>query len=169
VRYAQDRELFGFFVAGLSAVESFYYGLYAIASMMDSATFPMETFKDKRKVKPEETTIRYEEHNDFGKDTMILALRKVLDDPKFKEWEGFRNILAHQVVPGRELFLSTGTASSDPARVSVELKSGVAELVISTDTTSSRRTWLAMTLNVLLAEAEAFTTRHAARLPPECS
>src|SRR5437763_13200806 len=40
-RYVQERELFNFFSNGLAAIESFFYGLYAIASMLDPAKFPM--------------------------------------------------------------------------------------------------------------------------------
>src|SRR5690349_17383537 len=50
-RYLQERELFSFFVTGLSTIESFCYGLYAVASMIDSANFPLATFKEKRGVK----------------------------------------------------------------------------------------------------------------------
>src|SRR5215203_1022514 len=35
-QYHQDRELFGFFVSGLSAIESTYYGLFAMGSILDS-------------------------------------------------------------------------------------------------------------------------------------
>lgn len=38
-RYRQERDLFGFFVSGLSAIESTNYGLFAIASMLDPNRF----------------------------------------------------------------------------------------------------------------------------------
>jgi len=33
-RYGQERDLYGFFVSGLSVIETFGYGLFAVASML---------------------------------------------------------------------------------------------------------------------------------------
>jgi hypothetical protein len=51
-RHGQERDLFGFFVCGLSVVESFCYGLFAIASMLRSDRFPIQTDDEKRRIKP---------------------------------------------------------------------------------------------------------------------
>src|SRR3989442_15988282 len=38
-RYEQERCLFGFFTAGLATLESFCYGLFAVASIVDPTNF----------------------------------------------------------------------------------------------------------------------------------
>src|SRR5215212_7163403 len=52
-RYGQERDLYGFFVSGLSVIESFFYGLYAIASMLRSDRFSILTDDEKRKIGPQ--------------------------------------------------------------------------------------------------------------------
>jgi hypothetical protein len=59
-RYRQERDLFGFFVNGLAAVENTCYALFAIASMLNPASFPLiesdlprETLEKKQKKNPE--------------------------------------------------------------------------------------------------------------------
>jgi hypothetical protein len=42
-RFIQEDALFGFFVNGLSVIESFFYGLYWIGSMVDTNSFPVLT------------------------------------------------------------------------------------------------------------------------------
>ena len=42
-RFIQEDALFGFFVNGLSVIESFFYGLYWIGSMVDTTSFPVLT------------------------------------------------------------------------------------------------------------------------------
>jgi len=51
-RYHQERDLFGFFVSGLSTIESLCYGLYAVASIIEPAGFAIRTQQDLRGVTP---------------------------------------------------------------------------------------------------------------------
>jgi hypothetical protein len=153
-RYLQERELFSFFVTGLSAIECFCYGIYAIVSMIDPTNFPMATFQDRKRVTPQKTADLFDKH--FQADAMTVTLQRLLGHTEFEKWEGWRNLLAHRVTPGRALTLArTGGAWKD-----VELKTGKETLTIDTNTTSSRRAWLSKTLGDLLTESGAFTDRH---------
>jgi hypothetical protein len=58
-RWQQERDLFGFFVTGLSLIEHTCYGLYAIASMLDEPSFPIKTPKDKKNITPPNTAKRF--------------------------------------------------------------------------------------------------------------
>jgi hypothetical protein len=51
-RHGQERDLYGFFVTGLSVIESFCYGLYSIAAMLRSDRFPITTNENKKNVEP---------------------------------------------------------------------------------------------------------------------
>jgi hypothetical protein len=46
------RDLYGFFVSGLSVIEGFCYALYAIAAMLRSDRFPITTDENKKNVHP---------------------------------------------------------------------------------------------------------------------
>ena len=48
-RFIQEDALFGFFVNGLSVIESFFYGLRWIGSMVDTTSFPVPTEDELRK------------------------------------------------------------------------------------------------------------------------
>jgi hypothetical protein len=49
-RYIQERELFGFFVSGQSAIESLCYSLHAIASVIKAVEFPIQTKEDLKRI-----------------------------------------------------------------------------------------------------------------------
>jgi hypothetical protein len=71
-RYYQERNLFGFFVTGLSAIEATCYGLFAIASMLDDVSFPIKAPKNKRAINPEKTADRF--RTAFPKEDLSHAL-----------------------------------------------------------------------------------------------
>jgi hypothetical protein len=162
-RHIQERELFNFFTNGLATIESFCYGLFGIASMMDSANFPMVTFDDKKKVTPRKTAEKFATH--FKGEGITAVLQRVVADPDFERWEGLRNILSHRVALGRAI-----TAFGEATWENVELKvggtPGPEKMNIDANTTASRRQWLAGSLRDLLAEAEAWCARHALAGPP---
>ena len=45
--------MYGFFVSGLSVIESFTYSLFAIASMLRSDRFPMQSDEEKLRLNPQ--------------------------------------------------------------------------------------------------------------------
>jgi len=160
-RYVQDDALFGFFVTGLSSIESFFYGLHAIAAVINGGAFPMQTEGERRKVTPEKTIDRFA--SAFPADSILIAFNQIgarnpqqpnqwLDTPAYGEWKSARNILAHRVAPGRILYGTTAPIPT-PDAVVKELN-----IPINETTTSGRRQWLASTLTALMQAAENFAS-----------
>src|SRR5208337_614516 len=58
-RFIQEDALFGFFVNGLSVIESFFYGLYWIGSMVDTTSFPVRTGDELKKITVKNTVDEY--------------------------------------------------------------------------------------------------------------
>src|SRR2546428_9732197 len=54
-RYDQERELFSFFLNGLSSIESMCYAFFALASTLRPQEFPFASAQDWRMVTPEAT------------------------------------------------------------------------------------------------------------------
>jgi hypothetical protein len=151
--------LFGFFVTGLSVIESFFYGLHAIAAMTGSSDFPMESDAEHRKVNPENTISRFE--TAFPAEPILgsfASIRKKDDDgkvvntPPYEEWRDIRNVLAHRSAPGRIITPTTEPGSQAPDVWRLR------DLAIDESLTVSRRQWLAGTLASLLAAAEQFAS-----------
>lgn len=152
-RYNQERELFNFFMAGLATIESLYYGLFAIASMVDAQMFPITTPKDMRSITPERTTCQFKKV--FPKESITVALEQVTTAQDFLDWKEIRNILAHRSVPGRIIRLQVGTSAHH--RSAALWAKGIQ---IDKNTTASRRKWLAKAIADLLNATDDFTSRY---------
>jgi hypothetical protein len=151
--YRQERDLYNFFVSGLSAIESFYYGLFAVASMLDSNTFPVQTDEGKR-TKPEGVVRRFLAR--FPNENVTTTMQNLLADKAYKEWNDRRNILAHRNTPGRLMSIRVTMGRVDANYG--PLRWG--EIDLDERTTPSRRQWLAETLRDLLSAADTFTANH---------
>lgn len=148
-RHLQERALFGFFANGLSTIESFCYGLFAIGAMIDPETFQITTDKQMSKVKPKKTAKKFEGR--FAEEGITSALQHMRGSHKYRDWKVVRNILIHRTAPGRTIRLGGPRAS--PAL----WKSGIE---IDSNTTPSRREWLAETMRTLLNGADVFADRY---------
>ena len=148
-RYYQERDLFGFFVNGLAAVESTYYGLFAIASMLDAVNFPIATDEEKRVITTKRTAEKF--CDVFPKESISMALEDLIGEQAYKDWGEQRNILAHRQSPGRTHFV--GGASHGTSLWSKGI-------TIDASTTFTRRSWLASEMQTLLREAESFTSKY---------
>ena len=147
-RYEQERNLFLFFVAGLSSLEAFCYGIHAIAAFINPEKFPMGTNSERRDVTPECTSKRLQAT--FPNEQLTTTLKSVLATPEIREWKEIRNILIHRTHPGREI--RVGGPPADPS-TSSRWKVGID---IDVNTTSERRSWLSDTLSQLLGDAAKF-------------
>jgi hypothetical protein len=145
-RYAQERELFCFFVTGMSAIESFCYGLFAIGSMLDAQAFPFVTTEDKRNITPEKTADKF--RTTFSGENITSILKRLTESQDYQRWRTMRNILSHRSTPGRKFFRG---GARDGDAVWGE------KIMIDEDTTVSRRRWLAKVLDDLLEATDAFT------------
>src|SRR5215210_4003084 len=57
--YAQQKELFDFFMTGLSTIESICYGLYAVGSILNTQQFPITTPHDLRRIGTNSTARKF--------------------------------------------------------------------------------------------------------------
>ena len=141
-RYKQERDLFLFFVAGLSSLEACCYGIHAIAAFIIPEKFPMNTDSDRRAVTPERTNKRLQAT--FPDEQLTTTLKSVLTTCEIREWKEIRNVLIHRTHPGREISVPS-TSSRWKVGIDINVK-----------TTSVRRSWLSDTLSQLLGDAAKF-------------
>jgi hypothetical protein len=172
-RYRQERDLFGFFVNGLAAVENTCYALFTIASMMNPTSFPLiesdlprETLEKKRKknpgknidprreINPKRTAKQFSEV--FGEEPITNALVELVSNAVFEDWSNKRNIPSHRQSPPRDFQITVGDPHIDATWAS--------DIPLNTSTTSERRKWLAETMRILLREADAFTAKYSPKL-----
>jgi hypothetical protein len=144
-RYQQERDLFGFFVSGLSAIESFCYGAFAMASMVDAGAFPFSTSGDKRAVTVKSTELAFERR--FPSLKLSRVLCELVASAEFDEWTHLRNVLAHRGTPGRGF--TRGGVDDGQA---IWLRG----ILVDESTTANRRRWLSLILGQLLAGAAEF-------------
>ncbi len=150
-KYHQDRELFGFFVTGLSAIESAYYGLFAVGSILDPDNFPLSTYKDMRNATTTKTVQQFT--MSFPNDGITAALQGIASQQEYRDWRDARNIIAHRISPGRRIYASIG----GPAKTTEWM---LQNMPMDAASTASRRRWLAGSLHYLLTEADNFTAKH---------
>lgn len=155
-RYQQERQLFGFFVSGIAALDSFNFFIYFSAAHLRPVRFPTQKPGHIKAIARKSTAEAF--GKDFPGEAITTALNNLVNDPKLNEWDGFRNVLAHRAAPGRVLYASFGTSSPDPA---AEWKIDPAgNLKIDVNLTRSRLEWLVTTLAGLVVAADQFTKKH---------
>jgi hypothetical protein len=150
-KYHQDRELFGFFVTGLSAIESAYYGLFGVGSILDPTNFPLSTDKNMRNATTTRTVQRFTAA--FTNESVTATLRRITTQQEYSDWKDARNTLAHRRSPGRKLYGSVGGPSKTTEWM-------LQDIPMDAASTASRRRWLADSLRRLLTEADRFTAKH---------
>lgn len=169
--YQEDDALFGFFVKGLSALEGFYYSLYALGALIVTPTqepsvppsdqFPLLTHlidrahprHHPRFITPQKTYETYLQA--FPGQPITELLGHMQEDEIYKEWSEIRNILAHRIASaGRTIQMSSPNFSSNEPPRSVALWG--MNLTLDAKTTASRYTWLRKTINTALEETAAF-------------
>jgi hypothetical protein len=144
-RYRQEDQLFTFFAAGISALETFAYGTWAVAWATPNPAFALSTSSEQRRVSLRSLCERVEQHH--AAEQLAVALRRTVDSAEFIEWTDVRNALTHRGGPGRHhaLHLPGDVRSSAWGRIE-----------LNEQTTASRRVWLSRTLNDLLTATETF-------------
>jgi hypothetical protein len=153
--YIQERSLFGFFVSGLAALESFAFAAYMVGAMKKGTDFPIATLKDLKHIEIKSTQQNYAKA--FPQIRLTDELGKLLTDPKFKEWEDLRNVLAQRVVPVRRIRLTVDSRTQIARDITEFWKTDPStELAIDGQTTTVRRAWLADILSTLIPALHEF-------------
>jgi len=152
-RYIQERELFAFFVTGLSAVESFHFAAHAIAACVQPLAFPMSTDEELRQLTIGTIATRFAAV--FPGDPLTVAMTTLRADKELSDWQSIRNILAHRLAPGRTHYARVG---GSPA--GLESTTWLKGIPIDLATTASRRSWLAGVITDMVQAADGFVRRH---------
>lgn len=142
-RYLQDRELYGFFVSGISVIESYFYSLYMKGALIFPNDFPFDN-KTVRDVYPLDVIKTYRKVKKEYHGQLLTHGRRVLRNKICKEWNYIRNVLIHRSAPGRNLY-STNAIS--------EWK--INNISLDGDTTNARYSWLANEIGQFIAETNA--------------
>ena len=98
-RYRQEKQLFGFFVSGLSALESFCFFMFFAGATRNAAAFQTGSPKQIRNICRVTTQAAYTAA--FPGDAITRALISLNASPWVAEWDAWRNILIHRIAPGR--------------------------------------------------------------------
>jgi len=159
-RYTQEKSLLGFFVSGLAALESFYFGAYFIGAVLQPTVFTSTARP--RRITPAETVRVFQ--GAFVGDPFSVTLAAITSALQFSEWSELRNFLAHRVSPSREVNLTSFVSlrrrkpSGSTSRVDV-WKTPVPSM-LDANLTTSRLTWLTDQLVGLTQAADQFTLKH---------
>ena len=152
-RFIQEDALFGFFVNGLSVIESFFYGLRWIGSMVDTTSFPVPTEDELENIKLDKTVDEYMSRfgtcpltDAFGRLRYRDSSGNARNTSEYREWKEIRNILAHRAHYGRSI--SMGGPGGVVWRAH--------EIQLTGQFTTTKRQWLASTLAELMNGAEIF-------------
>ncbi|PYS67507.1 MAG: hypothetical protein DMF69_22825 [Acidobacteria bacterium] len=154
----QERELFGFFVTGLSVLESIAYSVFALCSMVNAQAFAMQNAQDRRRVSLAETEKRLLAN--FPGEQLTSDFRSCFADTEFQQWKDIRNTLAHRTSP-RRLYRQTVSVGAP----NTSITSWAAEwpdfgLSLATSTTVDRRIWSANWTSEFLKAANKFGRHH---------
>jgi len=152
-RYVQERELFGFFVTGVAAIDSLCYSLFAIGAMLNLKEFTLSEPRQLKAITPRKTTEQFA--HVFPTEVITTTLADLLHDAQYAEWWTIRNILAHRAAPSRHVTQSLPPQPFDEHVLWIE-----GTIPLDPATTSTRRAWLATTVHQLLTATDAFTTNH---------
>jgi hypothetical protein len=106
-RHLQERALFGFFVTGLSALESASYALWMAGAMDKPAEFPIGTSAALQGITPGSTRDKYK--SAYPGTSVTAKLEDLMASSQWQEWKELRNILTHRSAPGRHISLIVGT------------------------------------------------------------
>lgn len=157
-RHFQERALFSFFVSGMAVLESFCYGLFAMASLVNAARFPMASPADLRAIDPWVTRDKFKSR--YRREPLSRSLDDLLGSSEWEAWREVRNVLSHRSSPGRT-FRRTVTSGFGVVPSS---KAGPTTwdqflIVIDINTTATRRAWLAKQLSELVQGADQWSSK----------
>ena len=147
--YVQERELFGFFVNGLTAIESFSYSSYSLAAILNDENFPMSNPKTIQVNSTADKLVKF-----FPGEPLSVVLDQIRNDNEYRSWSNIRNILAHRVIPARQGTVTLWPPQPNPAPKVTWIEDSIA---LDSSTTTSRRRWLAKVVTEFVDAADSFT------------
>lgn len=152
LRFAQERDLFGFFSSAFSIFEAFYYGMFAVGSTLSPSTFPFVTASDRQRVGVASTIAAYK--RTWPTEPLIETFELMASDPLYRELRDARNVLTHRVAPGRTIYASF--SDDGPPRGEWKLLNAT----LDEQTTRARREGVSRLLALLTTASHSFLERH---------
>ncbi len=143
-RYKQETALFSFFANGLSTIESFLYGLYAISSIIKPDEFSISAEKELKKINTKSVGKQFNRY--FENFNLAQSIKIMLGDSNFKEWNDVRNILIHRAAYGRK--------GGQGGKKALWIKG----IHMDELTTSSRYKWFVSTIRKLIKDMDGFVS-----------
>ncbi|MDP9311948.1 MAG: hypothetical protein M3R24_13870 [Chloroflexota bacterium] len=150
--YIQERELYGFFATGLTAIESFYYSCYILGAILDDKSFSLG---NPRSITVPATTDKFLKH--YPHDLLPATLDEVRKSTEYKEWSDIRNVLAHRILPARQHTVAFHLLQQSSSHDVSWMQGGIP---LDLNTTAFRRVWLAKVISELVQAADEFTRAH---------
>jgi hypothetical protein len=149
IRYQQERDLFNFFSNGVSVLDAFCFGTYAIGTHTGSSNFKLANDSDERKVNWRRLISAYTKS--FIGDPVISALTAIDTDKSLVAIRDARNILMHRAAPPRQIGVSMG-----PSAVPSNSTINRLNLTLDRNTTASLRREIVRLLSLGLDAMRTF-------------
>lgn len=162
-QYAQERELFNFFVSSLSTIESLFYSLYFVGAFADPTIFIYNPLNPKmlKDIKPVLTSRKFEAYErKVGTPeakTLSQELTVLLSASQDTEMKGIRNPLAHSIVPIRTNWVHVVESVYKGASSSSSGTKWLNDIPLDLDTIATRHSWLAQKLEAIIRATDMFT------------
>ncbi len=153
----QEEYLYIFFTNGLSAIESFFYAMFAFGALVYPTKFPMSDYKQLQLINSSLVQKKYA--SEFPCCPISVVLTSLVScDAYYKNWRKIRDILAHRLVPRRTIHVHLHEGSGPDKMVDRPTEWG--EIELDERTTGDRRSWLAATLIRCVEAAQTFANDH---------
>jgi hypothetical protein len=148
-RYEQERDLFGFSSNTYSALDAFYYAMFAVGSFVAPEVFVLATPADEAKVNIAATHTKYGQA--FPLDQILVSFNDFLDDPARLKLSQLRNMLTHRAAPPRAFSLTVGPKDAKPSAEITRV-----DIALDENTTRSLRKDVSRLLTGCVKAAETF-------------
>ena len=144
-RYLEERDLYGFFVNGVSAIDIYFYCVHAMAAILMPDDFPIATDDQMRGVIPVRVGERF--WTTYPNDLITAAMVGVLSSVDWAEWTAIRNLLGHRGSPGRDAYVGGVFDGQVQWAKGIPIEPGM---------TREPRKWLSVAMYLLLDGAARF-------------
>jgi hypothetical protein len=157
-RFQQDHDLFVFVTSAVSSLECFFFASYCLASLINSAGFPISNERD-LKFYPKDVAKLFQKS--FPIDSITSSMSLYVAASELEVLQDLRNVLAHRGTPPRAHFLSTGpedTPSAIPGNLKQLASSWQYNFTLETGCLDSYRSFIDKALSQLVLDLASFAT-----------
>jgi hypothetical protein len=157
-RLSQELDLFAFVSTACSAIECMAYAVHAVGAMLAPDGFPIGSEQQRKGVNLSTTAQRLESR--YPVDSLAALFIRIRKDHQWRQLVDWRDIEIHRGTPGRLIHLSARGPAPPPDMWQIGAHRGT-DVPVGPDLTHAKRKWLALTINEMLVELDAFLTRRA--------